>query len=159
MKIRQGFVSNSSSSSFIITEKKAKTAQVALSMIRLIEKDYLENDRESSKWFAKAEEWLLNNIDYDDPIVIPWSCNYETWLSHVRNHKLYPNGIYIATCNNHPWWDLEDYNPFFQKDDDFHYAYLRTLADVEFFDLTTFEKVKKSEFVYLWERTRKNENP
>lgn len=157
MKIRQGFVSNSSSSSFIITEKKVTTAQVALSMIRHIEKKEKEDDQEKyepTQWFAKAEEWLLANLEYDHPIVIPWSCNYETWLAHVLKHQVKPDGIYVATCNNHGWWDLEEYNPIFQ-DDDFHYEYIKALNDVEFLDLTTFEKVKKCEFVDLWERTSK----
>ena len=157
MKVRQGFVSNSSSSSFIITEKKDTVAKVALAMIRKIEKDYIEEDGKSSIWFAKAEKWLLENLDYDHPVVIPWSCNFETWLTHVLNHADRPDGIYVATCNNHSWYDWDDYDPKFQ-DDDFHYDYLRVLKEVEFFDLTTFEKVKKSEFVGLWERKQTNED-
>jgi len=70
MKIRTGFVSNSSSSSFVIKNKKT-TAQIAKIMVNIIEEDYKDDGHKGSIWYDKAMDWLALNLDYDKPIIIP----------------------------------------------------------------------------------------
>ena len=100
MKIRNGFVSNSSSSSFIIARKNATTAEVALFMLFEVlsdsieweSDDIIEEDREQK--IRAAIKWLDKNQQYNEPIFIPWTCNYSTFI--WRNKY-----ICVDTCNNH----------------------------------------------------------
>lgn len=110
MKIRNGFVSNSSSSSFII---KGKIDDVANSMLNTVVEDYSDwNDTDSG--FAKSKtrknkstykKWLnnlkiaLKNKDVQDGkigITMP-SCNYPTYVLRVGEE------VYVSTANNHEW--------------------------------------------------------
>jgi len=98
MKIRKGFVSNSSSSSFIV-EGDSTIAQIALMMMYEIKHDW---ETYGSEWekppsFYAALGWISENLDNDEPILIPWSTNYETFIWKVDNC------IRVSTCNNHDW--------------------------------------------------------
>ena len=101
MKVRHGFVSNSSSSSFIV-EGNATTAQVAITMMYEIKSDwegmrsYYGEDWKEPESFVQAFDWLSKNQEYNEPILIPWSTNYETFI--WRGDK-----ICVSTCNNHDW--------------------------------------------------------
>ena len=107
MKVRQGFVSNSSSTSFVIKEESIKTtAECALQMLKIVKDDYFDEDRESiiegirkysNGKILMAIKWLQNNIKYDGNIYFPWSINYKTYI--WKNN----NGIFVDTCNNHYW--------------------------------------------------------
>ena len=94
MKIRVGFVSNSSSSSFMISRKSYKTTKdVALAMIPAREWD---GDEELIKTIEKLG-------DFDKPIAFK-SCNYDTYISGDKDR------FYVFTCNNHSFYDvLEGY--------------------------------------------------
>lgn len=99
-----GFVSNSSSSSFIAS---AKIDVIAKSMLKTIIKEF------SSDWGQKAtkkelkeyKKWqdnlkiALKNKDVKTGkigIVMP-SCNYDTYIIFKDDM------VYISTCNNHSW--------------------------------------------------------
>ena len=143
MKYRYGFISNSSSSNFIVYNA-ITTAELARKMIEVIEKDYLEFDERHSEWYKPAMDWLNINKEFDEPIVIPWSCNYDTWITPQERD------IYIETCWNHDWDYLEvDQN--YVSEDDTRKNYEAT-QDTEFWDLTTFKFVRRSEYKSLWER-------
>lgn len=107
MKIRSGFVSNSSSSSFIVSNfnRLQTTAQVALLMLDLVAQDYLTFDDISKvpDDISNALKWLTDNIDYDKPITFPWSINETTFI--WKND----NGVCVDTCNNHHWSEIIDY--------------------------------------------------
>lgn len=99
MKIRNGFVSNSSSSSFVVTRSGATTAEVAIMMLFEVlsdgmEYDFYESDRDGI--IRAAIDWLDRNQQYNEPIWIPWTCNYSTYI--WRNDY-----ICVDTCNNQCW--------------------------------------------------------
>lgn len=143
MKTRIGFVSNSSSSSFIVTDN-ITTAELARSMIDIIEADYLDYPGEKhSKWYQSAVKWLDEHLEFDGPIVIPWSCNYDTFLIPKDRN------ILVDTCNNHPWWDLPFDTAGSQEGFE---CTLEGMQEIVFLDLTTFEPVKYSDYLDLWER-------
>jgi len=108
MKIRKGFVSNSSSSSFIID---AENTTDALEKILNGLQRYYENN----SFYKNREEPIKNYIKYhtnkNNSICIPWVVNYPTII-----HKLNDDRIRIDTCNNIYWeeyLDIENY-----EDDD-----------------------------------------
>ena len=111
MKIRNGFVSNSSSSSFILDHFET-TAEVALIVLYQLQMEWMEWNNHDDEWeekdakekntegeedFNEAIAWLQENEEFDDPILIPWTTNYETYI--WKNDK----GICVDTANNHDW--------------------------------------------------------
>lgn len=103
MKIRNGFVSNSSSSSFIISVNDFPTVRsLAKYMLKrkIAEYEYYnDNDNDT---FDKNLIKKLKNIDENQNVSFP-SCNYDTYIRKVGNCYL------VATCNNTDW-DLNEYN-------------------------------------------------
>jgi hypothetical protein len=106
MKTRQGFVSNSSSSSFILQGASGHvltTADVARALIEIMETDWLAEDPDYGPTFneTRALHWLRRHPGYDGPIMFPWSYNYETYIWST------PDGVKVDTCNNSPWDRIE----------------------------------------------------
>jgi hypothetical protein len=101
MKIRTGFVSNSSSSSFII-RGTASTHEVAKKMYLIMIEDYKEFEYKLPREHEEVMKWFDKNIGFDDPIIIPWTINYETFIWKTNS------GVSVSTCNNIVWDDLHD---------------------------------------------------
>jgi len=104
MKIRSGFVSNSSSSSFIIEkcEYFKNIQELAKYMIGRVE----YNDNKQSLYD------LLDNTDKDVNTNIKFnSCNYNTYIYDYGNYML------VDTCNNEDWelWDYHTSENVFLK--------------------------------------------
>jgi len=94
MKIRNGFVSNSSSSSFIISGSAYKSVS-ELASIRIKLRD-LDNNESEIDHITRIEERNLKNLKYSKDIPMAFdSCNYETYI--VKQNGKY----YVNTCNNH----------------------------------------------------------
>jgi hypothetical protein len=92
MKIRKGYVSNSSSSSFIIDESHYDSIfDVAEDMIN--ERKWGEQDKKDIKKLRKLK------IDSNTPISF-CTCNYDTYI--MRKYGCY----LITTCNNHDFDDI-----------------------------------------------------
>jgi hypothetical protein len=102
MKIRNGFVSNSSSSSFVI-KGGTTTSQIATMMMYEVRSNWegstrlFEDECGLPDGFEEALEWLHDNVEYNEPIMFPWSTNYETFIWTVGKD------IYVDTCNNQDW--------------------------------------------------------
>jgi len=93
MKTRNGFVSNSSSSSFILSGKKT-VLEYARQMV-----PYRDRGDEDSELDNQLER-LQEDPTWNDNAPI-WfnSCNYDTFIIRLGDH------VYIATCNNHPFYE------------------------------------------------------
>lgn len=92
MKIRTDFVTNSSSSSFVV-EQCGEIPDVFTLAERMIEFRGFDND--------KILIERIRNCDFDrDTSVIFNTCNYETFIFKDQNKFL------VDTCNNHPWSDI-----------------------------------------------------
>ena len=107
MKIRNGFVSNSSSSSFMI--HGGDIAETSMKMLRVIICDFKGFQTKKERDTKRYKIWIdnlkaaLKNKDVRDGkigIIMP-SCNYETYLI-VKDSCLY-----IKTANNHQF-DIDD---------------------------------------------------
>lgn len=105
MKIRNGFVSNSSSSSFVISLSENNCATVfdlAKKMIR--RRDFDDNE----SLITKLDKLVAEGIDPNTNISFN-SCNYETYI--VKEGDL----AFINTCNNH---DFEQILTVLHDEDD-----------------------------------------
>lgn len=108
MKLRGGFVSNSSSSSFFIPlDKWGSTKELAKYMLDVQEESW-KNHRCSKEDMEALRQWRENlEIAVDDnPNVSFPSCNFDTYITKItRGGKEY---LYVATCNNEQWDLSED---------------------------------------------------
>jgi hypothetical protein len=101
MKIRNGFVSNSSSSSFIINSGDIK--DIATLMVNVIVNDRTyKTDKKANKILkANLKKALLDKDVLSGKIGITMqTCNYNTYI------KFYNDKIYIKTSSNYVW-DLD----------------------------------------------------
>ena len=100
MKIRSGFVSNSSSSSFCISEDAYENVfEVALAMIPI--RDWPDDKKlmaKIRKAMGQGGKKSKKSIDPNTPICFT-SCNEDT---HIFKHEGY---YFVSTCHNHPFMD------------------------------------------------------
>ena len=101
MKIRNGFVSNSSSSSFIIgkCKKFPNVKALAKHMLKIRDKEWADWDDLGHN----REKENLKNITKADKNLTFRTTNYETWLIDDGDY------IVVSTCNNHDWSSLYDH--------------------------------------------------
>lgn len=99
MKIRTGFVSNSSSSNFIISGKRHTVFSVAKEMLAI---------RTDHNWPECPELDRINeaeqlNVDPDTPIAFK-TCNFNTYIFKFPDKH---GEIYVETCSDHAFSDMD----------------------------------------------------
>ena len=96
MKTRNGFVSNSSSSSFIIPGGDIK--DIAESMIDTISEEYEGYRKHKKLWKSNLAKALKKRDVKNEKLGITFpSCNYDTYIIKKEGT------VYITTCNNYHW--------------------------------------------------------
>ena len=100
MKVRKGFVSNSSSSSFIVSKggRYKNSLQLAEHMLTIRNADYDSWEDTELEKIRRSRERQLNQ---DISVTFP-SCNYDTFIT------VKPDRFLVSTCNNTDWDDVQD---------------------------------------------------
>jgi hypothetical protein len=104
MKTRMGFVSNSSSSSFIINAKEYKNIyDLAIAMI-LCKNDYDDNDEADTyneSLIQKIKVAKKDKLLDSETGIFFHTCNYDTYIQPIGNY------FYVSTCNNCDWSEIK----------------------------------------------------
>lgn len=111
MKVRQGHVSNSSSSSFIIIASGLSVKELAMAMLdhqleykktgKFYDNDY--NYRAQIVARIEREKRVLTHLPENQGVSFP-SINYDTFI-----HLDGKGAILVDTCNNEGWEDVFDF--------------------------------------------------
>ena len=96
MKIRQGFVSNSSSSSFVVSNKTIFSSPIEIAYHMIMERDW-PNDGEL---LQKLTDMVRSGKITEQTNLSFNSTNYDTYIYHTL---LIMPAIAVYTCNNIDW--------------------------------------------------------
>ena len=109
MKIRTGFVSNSSSSNFVVDNTYETVFDLAKAMLKIRNNDYKDmSSYDQTKCLTEIDDINRAIRDDRDPDISIYftTCNYDTYIKKVEIFYI------VATCNNHPFiHDLKGIKP------------------------------------------------
>lgn len=112
MKKKIDFITNSSSSSFILPASIKDTKDVAKQMVDIIFKEWKKFDNKPDEEYSKQIYDNIKKLNKDENIMIPFSCNYETFIFRMEDGR-----IFVDTCNNHDWEFSMNIDEHFSPDD------------------------------------------
>lgn len=108
-------------------------------MIGVVYEEYKEYD-DGAWWKQHHEENVMrfeesHTNDFNDGIIIPFTCNFETYIFPAQNGQ-----CYIETCNNHPWEEV--FPDMFEDETEYrHYSDDKTpFVNVSTGEMTTAKK-------------------
>lgn len=139
MKIRFGFVSNSSSASYIIDLKAFNSVyELAKAMIELVIQDYKQNfpdigTAHAEKSLKNLEQAVKKGLNPDTPVHFP-TINFDTQIVKMKD------GYHVDTSMNHPFWELkgileaDEYLPNFPKDIFFFLSEFDVIGQLKSYD-------------------------
>jgi hypothetical protein len=97
MKIKRDFITNSSSTSFILTDSYTDTKDIATEIVNIIFEEW-RLDGEINENYASQIQKNIIMLRKNENIMIPFSINEETFIFRLED-----GNFYIQTCNNHYW--------------------------------------------------------
>jgi hypothetical protein len=105
MKIRNGFVSNSSSSSFILEKSKKYPDAYSLASKMVYYREYEDDEKLAQKTIVAVRKRKLSKLNGEEvqfncENVSFSSCNYDTYIVDYEDYLI------VETCNNHDWDDF-----------------------------------------------------
>jgi hypothetical protein len=129
MKIRQGFVSNSSSSSFIISGFDC--TKVLSEMIKVSKWD---NKKDAVNLAAFKKSPIYRNFKANNIGAMFITCNYNTYIYYS---KLF-NNIVVETCKN-TFWNESEYisssSNYIREDSPTEQTYKNEIKDILFYNI------------------------
>jgi len=145
MKVRTDFITNSSSAAYIVRYKNP--INTAKKMLDIFFKNWKDSSQdESHPCEEEVRKWLKDNPNFDGNIIIPWTCNYETfiyggdWIDVARGRR-----VRVDTCNNEDWisngLEIERY-----VGEEEYYDYIEYDKEELFLDLTDFKIKTRAKF-------------
>lgn len=140
MKIRGGFVSNSSSSSFILEHND--NIKVLSEMIKVSSREY-KRDAKNLSLFKKSK--YLKMFKNNEIGVMFVTINYNTYIFYSKKLE----AVIVETCNNTDWRESEyfcDWAKYIPEDDEFEKIYKSEIKDILFYNLNC-KKLLSYEFI------------
>jgi len=95
VRVRLDFVTNSSSTSFII--RYNTPIKVARKMLRIFYAEWKESWKKTHPSKRRVNKFLKRNKRFEGNIIIPWTTNYTTYIYRDWFH------VRVDTCNNTHW--------------------------------------------------------
>lgn len=144
MKIKKKAVTNSSSCSFIIYNKKP--IEVAKIMSEIYFNNYKSYDKvpQPHPMQEQVMKWIEDNPDFEGNICLPWTCSYQTFI-----YKDWFEKVVVHTCSNEIWdhkgLDFEYYEEGYGDE----YSYEQMYLDFGDFKFKTRVDIGVEEWVNL----------
>lgn len=116
--------------------------EVFKKMVKVLKNEHEREGGWDNEWWDKRKSEIKKFLkeypsDYNGGIIIPFTCNYETFIFPVVDGE-----SYIETCNNHEWDEA-----FLMRYNDVYEHKRRSDNDTKFINVSTLEITTAPEFL------------